>query len=124
MITKKEADTGRAVTATDLETIDAAISSQEGLSRFLYTTRRILGEIGKLETAYQNTKSSLAAVEQQYVQVNGELEGVKTQLAKAQQEEAVTRQRVATLAAEVKEKEQLLSNYSAAVDRIVGKAAA
>src|SRR5215470_4335719 len=104
-----EAD-ARQVTNKDLETIDGAISAHEGLGRFLYTVRRILGEIGELEQAYQNTKSSLAVVEQQCEQVNAQLEGVKTQLVKAQQEEVATRQRLAMLTAEVAEKEQMLSS--------------
>jgi hypothetical protein len=38
------------VTESDVAVLDRAISAHEGLGLFLYTTRRILGEIGKLET--------------------------------------------------------------------------
>ena len=114
----------REVTNEDLATIDGAISAHEGLGRFLYTTRRILGEIGKLDQQYHGIKASLAVVEQQCEQVNVQLEGVKAELAKVQQQEVETRQRLATLTAAAAEKERELSAYSTAVDRIMGKAAA
>jgi len=122
-MSKKEADTHRAVTNEDLAAIDGAISAHEGLGRFLYTTRRILGEIGRLETVYQSTKSSIAVVEQQYAQVNAQLSGVKAELAKVQQELVAGRQELATLTAAAAEKERELSAYSTAIDKIVGKAA-
>ena len=120
----KQSDAHRVITNEDLATIDAAISSHEGFGRFLYTTRRILGEIGKLEQAYQNAKSSLAMVEQQGAQVSAQLEGVKTELARMQQQEVETRQRLATLTAEAEEKRRELEAYSTAIDKIMAKAAA
>jgi len=119
-----EKSSSREVTNKDLETLDGAISAHEGLGRFLYTVRRILGEIGKLEQAYQNTKASLAVVEQQCEQINAQLEAVKAELTKAQREEVETRQRLAELTRETEAKRAELSAYSASIDRIMGKAAA
>jgi chromosome segregation ATPase len=111
------------VTESDVAALDRAISAHEGLGLFLYTTRRILGELGKLETYHRGLKEGIAVVEQQGVQVNAHLERAKADLAKAQHEEVETRQQLATLSAEVKEKETLLKHYSEAIDRITGKAA-
>ena len=75
-MSKKEADTHRAVEQTDLQILDNAITAHEGLGGFLYRTRYILGEIGKLEKHYRDTKASIAVTEQQRDQINAQLEGV------------------------------------------------
>src|SRR5262249_25637670 len=119
-----EADARREVTNKDLETIDSAISSHEGLGRFLYTTRRILGEIGKLEEHYRGLKEGITMVEQEGGRINAELEHAKSELAKVKREEVETRKGVAELTREAEEKQRELSAYSMAVDKIMGKVAA
>jgi len=123
-MTKKETDARREVSAADLEVIDGAISAHEGLGRFLYTTRRILGEIGKLEQHYRGLKEGIAVVEQEGGRINAELEAAKTRLATVQQEEVEKRKVVAELGREVEEKRRELEAYSQSIDRIMGKAAA
>jgi chromosome segregation ATPase len=113
----------RQVTNRDIETVDQAISAYEGMGRFLYMTRCILGEIGKLEDHYRRLKESIAAVEQQQGQLNAEFEGVRAALATAQKQEAEKRNEVAQLSREIEQKEQLLKHYSQTIDRIMGTAA-
>jgi chromosome segregation ATPase len=118
-----EAAARRAVTVDDVAVIDQAISAHEGLGGFLYTTRRLLGEIGKLETYYKGLKEGIAATEREGERMNTELAVAKTALTKAQREEVETRQLVAELTAEAAKKEQELRAYSQAIDRITGTAA-
>jgi chromosome segregation ATPase len=118
-----EADARRAVTETDLQTIDKAISAHEGLGLFLYTTRRILGEIGKLEQHYRGLKESIAIVEREGGQTNAQLEQVRSQLATGQAQEVEKRKQVAELDREIAEKGRMLEHYSKAIERITGAAA-
>jgi chromosome segregation ATPase len=113
----------REVTNKDIETIDQAISAYEGMGRFLYTTRCILGAIGKLETHYRGLKESITVGEQQLGQLNAELEGARAQLAQAQKQEAEKRNKVAELGREIAEKQQTLAQFSKTIDRIMGAAA-
>jgi chromosome segregation ATPase len=122
-MSKKEGDPRREVTSKDIETFDQAISAYESLGGFLYKTRYILGEIGKLEDHYRRLKDGIAMAEQQGKQVNAELDGVKAQLATAQKQEAEKRQAVIELNREIEQKEQLLKHYSKTIDRIMGTAA-
>jgi predicted nucleic acid-binding Zn-ribbon protein len=122
---KQETDAraSRAVTETDLQIIDGAITAHEGLGGFLYRTRYILWEIGKLEKHYHDIKSGIGVAEQQRDRLGAELEGVQAQLAKAQKETAERQNEVAQLAREIEQKEQLLRHYSQTIDRIMGTAA-
>jgi chromosome segregation ATPase len=118
-----DADSRRAVTETDLQTIDKAISAHEGLGLFLYTTRRILGEIGKLETHYRGIKEAIAVVGREGEQTNAQLEQARSQLATVQAQEVEKRKVVAELDREVAEKQRMLEHYSKAIERITGAAA-
>jgi hypothetical protein len=121
---KQETDARRReVTDDDIAVIDKAISAHQGLGLFLYTTRRILGEIGKLEQHHRGLKQAIEYVQTESGRISSELEHAKAQLAEAQQQEVKTRQRVAELTAEAAEKERLLTSYSQTIDRITGKAA-
>jgi chromosome segregation ATPase len=118
-----EAESRRELTSKDIETIDQAISSHEVLGGFLYRTRYIFGQIGKLEQHYRGLKQAIEVVEAESGRISSELEGAKARLAEAQQQEVKTRQRVAELTAEAAEKERMLTAYSQTIDRITGKAA-
>ena len=48
-MSKQEADARRDVTSEDLQIVDRAIADHEKFQTKLYTLRRILGEIGKLD---------------------------------------------------------------------------
>jgi hypothetical protein len=121
---KQETDTrSREVTNKDLETIDAAIASHETLYRNLWTMRTVLQEVGKLETQHHAARQGIEMVENEATRILSELEAAKARLAEVQQQESKTRQRLAELAREIEQKEQLLRNYSEAIERIVGKAA-
>jgi chromosome segregation ATPase len=113
----------REVGNKDLEIVDAAINSHETLQRNLYTLRRILGEIGKLEEQYRGARQGVEAVQAEGARISSELEAAKTRLATVQHEESEKRKVVAELAAETAQKEQELRAYSEAIERIVGKAA-
>jgi len=123
-MTKQEADARRReVGNKDLEMFDAAIASHEALYRNLWTIRTMLKELGNLEQHHRGLKEAIAVVERQCEQINGELEAAKTRLTTVQKQEGDARQRVAELTAAAAEKERELSAYSAAIDKIVGKAA-
>ena len=124
MVKQSDTHSSRAVTATDLEVIDQAIGAHEGLGRFLYTTRRILGEIGKLEEQYRGTKEGLAVVQAEAGRIASELEAAKTQLAAVRAQEVEKRKVVAELTAESEEKRRELEAYSQSIDRIMGTRAA
>jgi chromosome segregation ATPase len=121
-MSKQETRT-RELTESDVQTLDRTIAAHEQLGGLLYTTRRIFTEIGKLEKLYHDIKSGIGVAEQQRDQLNGQLESVKAELAEAQKQTVEKRRGLAELAAEVKEKETMLSHYSQAIDRITGKAA-
>ena len=93
----KQSDARREVTAADLQTIDAAISSNEALGGYLYRSRYILGEISKLEQHYRGLKEAIAVVERQGEQANAHLEAANTRLAEVQQQEVEVRKQVAAL---------------------------
>jgi chromosome segregation ATPase len=119
-----ETDSRRAVTASDLEVIDQAISAHEGLGRFLYTTRRVLTEVGKLEVHYRGLREAISVVEREGEQINAHLEAAKTALATVQQELVERRKEVAVLDREIKEKAQTIDSYARQVEQIIGGKAA
>jgi len=110
--------------AEDAEVLDAAISAIETLHRNLWTWRAMVKELGDVKTQYEGTKSGLEVFKQQGEQLSAQLEATRTELATVQQQEVETRQRVATLTAEVAEKERMLRAYSETIDRITGARAA
>jgi septal ring factor EnvC (AmiA/AmiB activator) len=120
---KKETDSRREVTATDLEKVERAINDLEPFLRDLCVVRRILGEVGNLDQAVRGGREGIAAVQREGELVNAQLEAVKVEFAKVQQQLGEGRKELATLTAAVAEKERMLSAFSAQIDKITGKAA-
>ena len=113
----------REVTPNDLDVLDKAISSHEALGRFLYTTRGILGELGRLEKQYRDTKDGLANGERYVADLRKQIEAAQAELAKLRKEFTEKQQQIAAIDAETEVKRKILENYSRTIDRITGAAA-
>jgi chromosome segregation ATPase len=123
-VSKQQADhPRREVTDDDIAVIDKAINAHEGLGLFLYTTRRILGEVGKLDQVYRGTKQAIEQVQAEGANIARQLEYEKAKLAEVQAQEVEKRKELAALTAAVAEKERMLNAFSAQIDKITGKAA-
>jgi len=119
----KQSEARRDVTSKDVVTFDEAISSYESLGGYLYKTKYILAELGRLDKHYRDTKSDLENLVHQRDDLNTQVEAAKSELAKVQNETVETQKQVTALTAEVTEKESALRAYSSAIDKITGKAA-
>jgi hypothetical protein len=64
-MSKQEAASRRDITAADLEVIDRAIADHEKLQVNLYTLRRILGEVGKVDAKRADLNRGVEAEQQQ-----------------------------------------------------------
>jgi chromosome segregation ATPase len=113
----------REVTPRDLDVLDKAISSHEALGLFLYTTRGILGELGKLEKNYRDVKDGIKNGERYRDGLSQQIEAAQIELAKLRKEFAEKQQELTKLDAEIEAKYRTLENYSRAIDRITGAAA-
>jgi chromosome segregation ATPase len=122
-MSKQPTEARREVGNTDLEIVDRAIADHETFQTRLYTLRRVLSEVGKLDEQYRGLKQAIEQVQAEGANIARQLEQAKADLATAQREAVEKRQELAMLTAEVAEKERTLSAYSAQIDRITGKAA-
>src|SRR5262249_3339022 len=119
----KQSDTGRAVSAADLQSSDAAIDSYEALGRFLFRSRILIGEVSKAEKYVHDLKQSIAHLEAQSAAKVRAFEHAKSELEKVQAQAVEKRQELATLTAETEAKRRELEVYSAAIDKITKAAA-
>jgi len=120
----KQTDTHRAVTETDLQIVERAISNHEVFQKDLFVLRQVLREVGNLDQRYRGLKEGIAVVEEQGRRVNAELEAAHTRLAEVQQQEVEVRKRVAALTAQAEEQQRMISSYAEQIDRITGAKAA
>ena len=121
---KQQTETHRAVTETDLQLVERAISNHEVFQKDLFVVRRVLGEVGNLDHRYRGLKEGIAVVEEQGRRVNAELEAARAELAKVQQEVVEGRKELTALTAEVEEQQRMISSYAEQIDRITGAKAA
>jgi len=108
----------REVTDKDLEVIDKAIADHETRQTHLYTLRRILGEIGKLDTAIAHTRQSLESIEKSRAEANAELENARAELSATQTQHVKLKQENVALDTQLKDKLAELQRYGEAMDRI------
>jgi uncharacterized protein (DUF3084 family) len=120
MITESDA---RGVTTKDLEAFDKAIAGHEGFGVFLYTTRRILSEIGDLDKQHRGLKQGIEHLQAQSADVARQWEHAKAELATVQQQHQEVQKQVAELNRELEQKQQALDHYSKTIGRITGAAA-
>ena len=102
-MTKQEAASRRAVTETDLQLVDRAIADHATFQKDLFVLRRVLSEIGDLDAKYAGMKQGIEAVQAEGGRTNAQLEQVRADFAKDQQELVERRKELAALTAEVQE---------------------
>jgi hypothetical protein len=108
----------REVTNEDLAFIDKAIADHETVQRHFYTLRRILSEVGKIDTAISQSRQGLQVAQQYSDQVHAELEQAKAELAATQNQNVKLKQENVVLDGQLKDKLAELQRYSEAMDRI------
>jgi chromosome segregation ATPase len=108
----------REVTNKDLEIIDKAIADHEVFQKDLFVLRRILGEIGKLDTAIAQTRRGLQTTEKSRDELNAQVEVARAELATVQKQQQGVRNEIATLDSQIKAKQIEFNQLCDAVDRI------
>jgi predicted nucleic acid-binding Zn-ribbon protein len=108
----------REVTNKDLELIDKAIADHETQQGHLYTLRRILSEIGNLDTAIAQTRVSLQSIEKSRDEANAELEAARDELAKIAKQRQETVNEIGALNREIETKRTELQSISNAREQI------
>jgi peptidoglycan hydrolase CwlO-like protein len=103
-MTKQQADPRRDVTATDLEVIDKAIADHEKFQTTLYTLRKILTEVGKVDAKRADLSRGVEAEQARLDDVRLKANAAQEQLDKLQNDIASKQRELAAVEATIQER--------------------
>ena len=101
-MSKQEADARRDVTSEDLQIVDRAIADRENFQTNLYTLRRILGEIGKLDIG--SVRRGIEAEQARLDDVRLKADTAQQQLTQVQKQIEDKRRELASVEATIQER--------------------
>jgi chromosome segregation ATPase len=94
----------RGVTDKDLEVIDKAIADHSELQTHLYTLRRILGEIGKVDAKRADLNRGVEAEQSRLDEVRKQVDAAHEQLTQVQKQIESKQRELAAVEATIKER--------------------
>jgi peptidoglycan hydrolase CwlO-like protein len=109
-MSKQEADARRDVTSEDLQIVDRAIADRENFQTNLYTLRRILGEIGKLDIG--SVRRGIQAEQDRLDEVRKQADIAQQQLDKLQNDIASKQRELANVEATIQERNVVLNQLN------------
>jgi len=101
---KRETDSRRDVTSEDLAIIDKALADHSELQTHLYTLRRILGEVGKVDAKRADLGRGVEAEQQQLDDLRKQSVTAHQQVKDIEQQLAAKRRELAEVESTIKER--------------------